>query len=217
LKVPIPEYSIEPDLPARPASTAATPRGVRKSRPLDRFAPLPKITACAGTNAIDRRRFLQHAGAVSAAGLAVADVASAKQPPPAAGTSDRQELTWLFWDLWRFDRVTNLKHRQAEARLRPEATFADPLMFGHNSWPTVYFDKAAGLWRMLYSIDWKPYTLMLAESDDGIRWKPAPQPQVTPPGKKQAPHHLFTLAGGGGVYLDPIADDGFPFKVYVHQ
>lgn len=34
-----------------------------------------------------------------------------------------------------------------------------------------------------------------------------------------APHHLFTLpdGSGGGVYFDPIAADGFPFKVFVHQ
>ena len=38
-------------------------------------------------------------------------------------------------------------------------------------------------------------------------------------GKKRAPQHLFTLDHGsaGGVYLDPVATDGFPFKVYAHD
>lgn len=37
--------------------------------------------------------------------------------------------------------------------------------------------------------------------------------------RKRAPHHLFTLpdGSGGGVYLDPVATDDFPFKVFVHQ
>ena len=39
------------------------------------------------------------------------------------------------------------------------------------------------------------------------------------PGNKLAPHHLFTLpdGSGGSVYVDPIAADGFPYKMFVHQ
>jgi hypothetical protein len=60
---------------------------------------------------------------------------------------------------------------------------------------------------------------MVAESDDGRRWRPLARPDIKPETGKIAPHHLFTLpaGSGGGVYLDPVADDGFPFKVFVHQ
>ena len=72
---------------------------------------------------------------------------------------------------------------------------------------------------MLYSANWKPYSLMVAESDDGRRWRPLAEPTIKPSSGKLAPHHLYTLpdGSGGGVYFDPIAADGFPFKVFVHQ
>ena len=48
---------------------------------------------------------------------------------------------------------------------------------------------------------------------------PLPQPNIQPDGKRLAPHHLFTLpdGSGGSVYVDPVAKDGFRFKVFVHQ
>jgi hypothetical protein len=73
---------------------------------------------------------------------------------------------------------------------------------------------------MLYTTKWLPYTLMVAASDDGVRWQPEPHPEIQPPeGEKLAPHHLFTLpsGSGGGPYLDPVARDGYPFKVFAHQ
>lgn len=170
-----------------------------------------------------RRSFLRQLGTVSAAGLAAAAIPNSQATAQAAAVGDEgQKETprpWLFWDLWRLDRITNLRLRQGQAEWQPEGTYADPLMFGHNSWPTVYRDSSTGRWRMLYSISWKPYQLMLAESDDGIHWQPAPQPNAKPVGEKLAPHHLFTLPEGsaGGVYLDPLAADGFPFKAYAHQ
>ena len=72
---------------------------------------------------------------------------------------------------------------------------------------------------MWYSADWKPLKLMVAESDNGRDWTPLAQPSIKPTGPKVAPHHVFTLpdGSGGGVYLDPVAKDGYPYKIFVHQ
>ncbi len=169
---------------------------------------------------MNRRGFLKQLGTVSAAGLAtVAWRGRSHAAEVDAGAKPATPQTWLFWDLWRLDRIHNLKLCQGQAKWQEEATFVDPLMYGHNSWPTVYRDSSTGRWRMLYSLSWKPYQLMVAESNDGLHWQPLPQSRIQPPGKKLAPHHLFTLEQGsaGGVYLDPQADDGFPFKAYAHQ
>ena len=176
---------------------------------------------------MDRRRFLKQVGTVSAASLALATLpgnrrlaaAEREQPNDKTAKDAAEPKTWAFWDLWHLDRLTNLELAQGRPQWQPDGTFVDPLMYGHNSWPTVYRDEKSGRWRMLYSISWKPYQLMLAESDDGIRWRPCPQAEVQPPGQKLAPHHLFTLEDGsaGGVYLDPQAGDGLPFKVFAHE
>jgi hypothetical protein len=107
---------------------------------------------------------------------------------------------------------------QGRPRWIPEATFTDRLE-GLASWPLVYRDPESGTWRMLYSSRWRPWTLMVAESDDGLRFRPRPTPDARPEGGKVAPHHIFTLPHGscGGVYYDPEARDDFHFKAYGHQ
>ena len=176
---------------------------------------------------MDRRKFLQSVGTVSVANLVTLPSFANGEVMPAAPASDPSRKTgswfdptrtWHFFDLWHFDHVDNLKLRQGNAEWQADATFDQPPIGNLSAWPTVYRDESTGRWRMLYSADWKPYQLMIAESDDGRQWRPLPQPDAQPEGGKVAPHHLLTLPGGsgGGVYLDPIAADGFPFKVYVH-
>ena len=180
---------------------------------------------------MDRRKFLQAAGTVTAGSLATAPgfaVEQANREASANVDGDRQgkttgswfdpSRTWHFFDLWHFDHIEHVRLRQGRAEFQADATFTDPPIGNLASWPTVYRDDTTGKWRMLYSAGWKPYQLMIAESDDGRHWRPLPQPDVLPEGGKIAPHHLFTLDGGSGgaVYLDPIAADGFPFKVFVH-
>lgn len=177
---------------------------------------------------MDRRQFIQAAGTVTAASLVTA-VSVGADDPKASRTSSNNAApyttgnwfdpthTWHFFDLWHFDHFDNLKLRQGRAEWQPDATFTDSPIGNLAAWPTVYRDESTDKWRMLYSANWKPYQLMIAESDDGRHWRPLPQPDIKPEGKV-APHHLFTLPGGsgGGVYIDPIAEDGFPFKVFVH-
>lgn len=159
------------------------------------------------------RRAFVSSGLVSVGSLLSARVQAAAVPEP-PGDPHR---TWQFWDLWHVDRMSELSHRQGRAEWQREATFAEPHIGNLSGWPTV-FRNGRG-WRMLYSAAWKPYSLMVADSDDGLTWQPAPQPDIRPAGGKRAPHHIFTLpsGSGGAVYQDPVAKDGFPFKVFVHQ
>jgi hypothetical protein len=173
---------------------------------------------------MDRRGFLKTSGVVSTASLLAlhARPASATEKIEKAATPQQSMdtvRTWHFLDLWRFDHFDNLKLRQSQPEWQADATYCEPHIGSLSGWPTVFRHEESGRWRMLYSADWKPYSLMIAESDDGIHWQPLPQPDIKPAGGKRAPHHLFTLpdGSGGGVYLDPVAADGFPFKVFVHQ
>ena len=163
---------------------------------------------------MDRRRFFGSSMATAASLLTAPYNLS---PLTAASVSNSDVQSLLFWDLWHLDRQTRLVHKQGEAESRPEATYIEPNIGALASWPTVF--RNGERWRMLYSGAWKPYSLFVAESDDGIKWQPTAQPAIEPPGGKIAPHHLYTLpsGSGGAVYRDPIAADGFPFKVFVHQ
>jgi hypothetical protein len=171
---------------------------------------------------MDRRTFLQSLGAASAAGAVGASGDAAAAEPiavsdPAADLSSRDQA-WLFWDLWHVDQQDNVELRQGRAEYRAEATYIDDVD-GLAAWPTVYRDEATGRWRMLYTARWKPYQLMVLDSEDGIHFQPLPCPDIAPEGERRAANHIFTLPHGscGGVYLDPVAGDGFPFKVFGHQ
>ena len=127
--------------------------------------------------------------------------------------------TWLFWDWWHIEHQDNLELCQGEPEWVPEATYEDPTLDYLGSIPAVYRDTTWGQWRMLYPGSGYPLTLMGAESDDGVHWHPMNRPDVQPPGEKYAPNHLFTVesASGGPVYIDPVAKDDRPFKLYCVQ
>lgn len=135
----------------------------------------------------------------------------------------RADEVWHFLDLWNFHRLDNVELCQGQPVWQRDKTYVDPLrdtIPDHlNSWPTVWKDPASGKWRMIYSAKWRPATLMVAQSDDGLSWKPLECPDITPEGGKLAPHHVFTLVDGsvGGAYVDPEAKDGFYFKIFAHQ
>ena len=171
-----------------------------------------------------RRVFFQTTGAVGVANLPIFGAATASSPAgtdrhrPEASVTDTTR-TWHFSDLWRFDHFDNLRIRQGEPQWQADSVYQEPHVGALSAWPTVFRDSDSGRWRMLYSADWKPYSLMVAESEDGRQWQPLARPDIMPQGHKLAPHHLFSLpdGSGGGVYVDPVAAEGFRFKVFVHQ
>ena len=75
---------------------------------------------------------------------------------------------------------------------------------------------------MFYGAAWRPLTLLTAESEDGLEWRPPKRDEFASAPtseKKIAPHHLFTLpsGSGGSVYVDPRAADGYRYKLLAIQ
>lgn len=130
---------------------------------------------------------------------------------------------WHFFDAWRFHSLDGIELCQGEPVWLKDKTYVDPVrarVDTHlNSWPTVWKDAASGKWRMVYSAKWRPATLLAAESDNGLDWRPLPCPNIEPDGGKIAPNHIFTLHDGsvGAAYIDPRATDGFRFKIFAHR
>jgi len=125
--------------------------------------------------------------------------------------------TWLFWDWWHIEHQDNVCLCQGEPEWIPEATYEDPTFDYLGSWPCVTREEAK--WLMVYPASGFPQTLMAAESDDGICWRPKDCADIEPGGEKFASHHVYTLpsANGGPVCRDPLAADGYPYKCFCVQ
>ena len=125
------------------------------------------------------------------------------------GPGRREPKTMLFWDYWKLQHADNVELVQGRPEWVPEGT-----CYGAGS-GRVYFDEEVGKWRQLNA-----YTdFYINESEDGIHWEPAEFPDVVPEGGKKAPNHVFRLPGEGPapgwLYLDPVAADGYPYKIPV--
>ncbi len=123
----------------------------------------------------------------------------------------RGPKTMLFWDYWKLHHLDNVELALGRPKWVREGTH-----YGDGS-ARVYFDPRAGKWRRLSA-----YTdFYISESADGIHWQPADLPDIVPEGGKKAPNHVFRLPGEGHspgwLYLDPVAEDGYPYKIPVIQ
>jgi len=126
----------------------------------------------------------------------------------------------LFFDLWNLDYWGNVELAQGEPKWVADASYTDPGSPPQGMYfPSVLPPQGDRPWRLLYSMKWSPFTLMVAESDDGLRWHPLAVDDVEPVGGKLAPHHVFTLPGGAGsgVYIDPRNSDGYPYRIFGRQ
>ncbi len=127
----------------------------------------------------------------------------------------------MFFDLWKLDHWNNIELMQAEPEFIAESIYEDNTVDGKGPGkPNVFYDGRNKLWRMVYNIGWSPVGLMSAISDDGIHWQKDPHPDIkfkSNWGNRVADHHIFNLnaAAAGGMYHDPVAKDGFPYKMYV--
>jgi hypothetical protein len=163
---------------------------------------------------MNRRSFLQ-ASAVGGISCCLAARLPDCNPPHSPREESRKKL--LFWDLARFDYWDNVELVQGKGLYRPEATYTDPdLRKGRVVFPSVWQDVATGRWRAVYSTAWSPFSLFTLQSDNGMDWKPQPHPDIMPAGGKRAPNHVFTLERGigCGIYHDPVAEDGYPLKIF---
>ncbi len=126
----------------------------------------------------------------------------------------------LFFDLWKLDAWSQIELRLGSPRWEPAGNWIDPAAPSRGvHFPTIWRDESTGKWRLVHSLKWSPFTLMAAESDDGITWHPLPVPDAQPEGGKLAPHHLFTLPSGAGgtAYIDPKNTDGYRFRIFGRQ
>ena len=127
----------------------------------------------------------------------------------------------LFFDLWKLDAWNNIVLRQGEPEWLSECDYRDPSVEGSGVYfPSVWIDEASGKWRMVHSVKWSPLTLMAAESDDGIAWRPLAVPDAdVGDGEKLAPNHVLTVpsGSGGGIYHDPQATDGYAYRIFGKQ
>lgn len=126
----------------------------------------------------------------------------------------------MFFDLWKLDYWDNVELKQGEPTWEPEGAYMDPSVeMGGVYFPTVWRDANTGAWRMVHSIKWSPFTMMAAQSDDGIHWRPLPVADLEPEGGKLAPNHIFTApsTSGGVAYINPNASDGYTFRIFGRQ
>ena len=133
--------------------------------------------------------------------------------------AERAPRKVLFFDLWKLDYWDNVELRQGEPEWVRECNYIDPAAPDRNIvFPSVWRDEASDKWCMVYSIKWSPYTMMAAESEDGIRWKPLAVDDVEFEGERIATNHLLTVsAAGGGVYRDLEKTDGYGFRIFGRQ
>lgn len=158
-------------------------------------------------------------GTIASCGLASRSIAAAPGSAAPTQTDGTEGSTWVFWDWWHVEHQDNVELRQGRPEWVPEATYEDPTFDYLGFWPCVWQEASSGQWRMLYLATGIPLTLMGAESDDGIHWRPMKRPDIKVTGEKYAPNHLFTLpsANRGPMYLDPVPADGKRFKFYAVQ
>lgn len=136
-----------------------------------------------------------------------------------ASGEERSPRKVLFFDLWKLDYWDNIELRQGEPEWIEECEYRDPSFPDRGVYfPGVWIDEKTGRFRLVHSVKWSPFTMMAAESEDGITWSSAPAPEVDPGGEKLAPNHLLTVDGsGGGVYVDPMATDGYRYRILGRQ
>lgn len=168
-----------------------------------------------------RRDFLAKTGIVAVASLGTFPFPHNKSRLFSHPSSSNQEVKvkkMLFFDLWKLDYWDNCKLEQGTPEFVREATYIDNSAPGKGAAkPNVFFDQQNNVWRMVYNIGWGPVNLMTAISKDGINWQCDPQPKIKVEGERIASHHIYHLdnSAAGGIYYDPVAGDGYPFKLYV--
>lgn len=121
----------------------------------------------------------------------------------------------LFFDLWKLDRWDNLELCQGKPEWVRECEYRDPAFPTSGVYfPSVWIDEESGKWRLIHSVKWSPFTMMIAESDDGVSWKP-----LSVGADGVSPNHLLTVpsGSGGAIYHDPMATDGYPFRIFGRQ
>lgn len=121
--------------------------------------------------------------------------------------------TLFFFDDLRLNRFDNVTRGIGRPQRLEASVYRDPLYETHWAYPSVFRDEASGMWRMVYQ-GFSPDPAhrqrlpLLAESDDGLYWRPADTTKdIDLPGRL-APNQLLPLDAFGewpACYVDPHA------------
>lgn len=124
----------------------------------------------------------------------------------------KYEKTILFFDDLPLNRLDNMERKIGRPKLITESVYQDPYLNAAWGYPMVYFDDSSGKWRQPYHAweeDRSKRYPVLAESDDGLQWRPEDTTEeIDIPGRKY-PHELFHMPDFSEMsrcYLDPHAD-----------
>ena len=120
--------------------------------------------------------------------------------------------TLLFFDDYYLNRWENLSRHVGRPELVPEATFRDADHWVSSGYPTV-FRHESGTWRCFYQgkaleLPQHRYPLV-AESDDGMRWKTPDLAKLVSLPDRRYPHQLFPIDEfrEWDCYVDERAED----------
>lgn len=118
--------------------------------------------------------------------------------------------TLLFFDDWYLQSRRNLERHVGEPKQVIEGTFEDPHADVAWGYPSVIRNTATGAWQCFYqgalSGSRSRTVPLLAESEDGIRWRVPDLGARIPIPARVCPHQLFDHAGfheWASVYADP--------------
>ena len=129
--------------------------------------------------------------------------------------------TILFFDDWWLETHHNIIRKMGKPRPIPEATLLDDLTKGIYNFPSVYRDPDTQKWFAFYqgvvgvseelaAVPADIPVLMLAESDDGLRWTKPDLSQVLDQPARVAPNQVLKhddIYDRGPVYFDPNPRD----------
>jgi hypothetical protein len=161
---------------------------------------------------ISRRQWLNRSAAASlglAAGLRMNAASPAEPDGVSVPNGVGSPTTLLFFDDQRLNRLDGVTRHVGRPKRIDELRFQDPK--AHVAWgyPSVFFDAASGKWRMTYN-SFSAHVALLAESEDGLHWKPRDTTAELTLPDRTLPNQIFPSKGFGELATTYIDDRAAP-------
>ena len=144
-------------------------------------------------------------------GTLSAESSSAEKGKSPHESASSRKVTILFFDDQRLNLRDNVVRKLGRPELIEEAIYKDPHGHASNGYPQVFRDERSGRWRMVYQIITSlggHEVAVVAESDDGLRWKPLDTTGEVKFAERVVPHQVHELEGLAEwiVFVDPFAE-----------
>lgn len=123
------------------------------------------------------------------------------------------QTTLLFFDDHHLAARDNVIRGVGRPELIPESVWRDePRLNPAWGYPSVWFDEKKGLWRLFYQANvvedlrGRPFCKLVAESRDGLQWKPTDTTKLTRVPARRFRHQVADgVEEWSGLYVDPAA------------